>query len=205
MEQAAEVSTVEYWDKRYATKKTVFEYYVPWSIVKSTLKGSVTYFGCALNVGCGTSRLCADLAKEGFNSVISIDFSSIVIEHMQLQYRSDSRMQWFHSSCTSLSLGNNSIDFVIDKGTFDCLCASPSAERDISLYLGELSRILSVRGRAAIISFGPPAIRNRFFSLGLGQMKVIDTKQTVKVGFPGVFYYVYILRADRDNFRLSNI
>ena len=84
-----------------------------------------------LVIGCGTSKLSAQLADAGFGEVVSIDNDSECISHMKKMHRDDERLKWFtydivepeslqtDEHTTNIILGK--FDLVVDKGTLDAI------------------------------------------------------------------------------------
>jgi ubiquinone/menaquinone biosynthesis C-methylase UbiE len=192
-------SCVDYWDGHYQTDKAPFDWYHPWSEIKPLLTSYVVFSGVALNVGCGTSSMSADLLTDGFTTVHSIDFSDIVVDHMRAQTRNDSRLKWAVADCTDLSFPDGSIDYVFDKGTFDCLTTSPSAAPKIEAYLNGVSRVLAVNGCFVIVSFGSLRTRTRYFRPVEHVLKLIAELTIPKLGIEGATHHVYVLRRQWDD------
>jgi ubiquinone/menaquinone biosynthesis C-methylase UbiE len=193
-EEEPDFSSPSYWNAHYGKATDVFEWYQPWPSFKPFLKASVVYHGRALNVGCGTSQMSLQLLKDGFQKVISIDFSEIIINQMTARYAREARLEWRTADCTNLTFANNSIDFAFDKGTFDCLSAAVDAADRISQYLHSIARCIVDDGCLIIISFGPPDTRQRFFKPLEKQLKLVDTIQVPNPGINGAFHYLYVLR-----------
>jgi SAM-dependent methyltransferase len=187
-------SCVEYWNGRYQTDKAPFEWYRPWSEIKPLLRSYVVFSGTALNVGCGTSSMSTDLLGDGFTKVYSIDFSDVVIKHVLTTNRADPRVQWSVADCTNLTFPDRSIEYVFDKGTFDCLTTSPNAVNKVATYLKNVVRVLAVDGCFVLVSFGSPLTRARYFKSVENILNLVATLTVPKPGIEGAAHYVYVLR-----------
>ena len=81
-----------------------------------------------VQVGCGNSSFSPDLYQAGFQNIVNIDFSSVVIERMQTQHADKSKMEWKVADMTKLDqvFSPASFDIVIDKAAMDALMVSQS-------------------------------------------------------------------------------
>jgi hypothetical protein len=62
--------------------------------------------------------LTADLFTLGYKNQISVDFSQVVINAMQIKY-SELKTQWSVMDVRKLDLASGTIDIAIDKSTLD--------------------------------------------------------------------------------------
>jgi ubiquinone/menaquinone biosynthesis C-methylase UbiE len=196
MDPDADASGIEYWNTRYQVDKSPFDLYHPWPTIKPLLKSFVVFSGTALNVGCGTSPMSEQLLRDGFSRVISVDISDVIIRHLRAKYRSESRLEWQTADCTSLPLDDNSVEYVFDKGTLDCLTTSYQAEEKIAAYLNEVARVLAGDGCAVFVSFGPPVTRERYFRGIHNRMKSLGCVELPKQAVKGGLIYVHVLRKE---------
>jgi SAM-dependent methyltransferase len=198
MENPTEFSTLAYWNAHYAADASAVDWYVPWSSLKPLLKGRVRFSGRFLNIGCGTSPMARDLLKDGFTSVISVDFSDVVVRHMASLHSDCPQLRWLTGDCTQLDLPDNSVDCVLDKGALDCLAAGPDASARIRSYFTRIAHALTFAGTIILVSFGPLAVRRRFFDAEAGDLKLVTTKTITGPG-AGVYYvYLFIRQRPRD-------
>ena len=66
-----------------------------------------------LHLGCGNSTLAADMVLRGYSNHQLVDFSSVVIQQMQLEYP---EFEWRVADVRNLEVCNDaSIDVAIDK------------------------------------------------------------------------------------------
>ncbi|KAI9990172.1 hypothetical protein PInf_020598 [Phytophthora infestans] len=121
-----------------------------------------------LVVGCGNSALSADLAADGFSSLLSVDFSERVIDEMR---RKHPVLQWQVMDMTDMrALEDASFDLVMDKGALDALMAedTPEIKRDALKMLREVRRVLAPGGRYCCVTMAQDFILQHllsFFSL----------------------------------------
>jgi ubiquinone/menaquinone biosynthesis C-methylase UbiE len=94
-----------------------------------------------LNVGCGNSNLAMDLHLDGFQNILSVDYSSVVIDSLNQQYSDHPSLKFQCVDCRNMpELATNSIDFALDKGTLDAvrILGAQNAEA----MLSEICRVL---------------------------------------------------------------
>lgn len=109
-----------------------------------------------LHAGCGTSKIGLELAERG-HAVINVDYSETAVQLMRgVHAGADYRCE----DCRSmLSVGPDSVDLVLDKGTYDSMTANSETRAENARRLTEeFRRVLKVGGRLLIFSsFGPEA------------------------------------------------
>ncbi len=121
----------DYWNKRYEKDAENFEWYQQYGNLKAFLLPILQKYKNPkiLNIGCGNSKISEELYKEGFKNITNIDYSSVVINQMQIQYSSDfESMKFIEMDACDMDFENGSFDVVIDKGTLDSiLCGEGSS------------------------------------------------------------------------------
>mmetsp|Transcript_25332 Transcript_25332/g.45026 ORF Transcript_25332/g.45026 Transcript_25332/m.45026 type:complete len:209 (+) Transcript_25332:207-833(+) len=161
---SANYSKATYWDARYTKDKEPFEWYQSYRGIKHILKPLIKPDAKILVVGCGNSRLSADLFDDASVDVTSIDISQVVIDDMQLKYRKKKGMQFIKMDAKNMDFKDNTYDLIVDKGLSDCLLCGDDGEDDISTSLSEISRVLAPGGVYICVSFGDPDSREDYFS-----------------------------------------
>jgi len=175
----------------------------------------------ALNLGCGTSSLGLELAREPLCvaaelHVVNVDFSPIAIEAMRQIQNSDigtMRNQWLVADIRDMPFQSSSFDLVIDKGTFDAFEASPIRSPDqgthasdadgVASLFKEVNRVLKVSADAAWLQFTHTAPELR-----LEVLSRVAQREAWHIGYKslgedenGFEYFVYFLRR-RPKFEL---
>jgi ubiquinone/menaquinone biosynthesis C-methylase UbiE len=118
-----------------------FDWYQRYSGLKQIITKHAKVTHKILYVGCGTSRLPEEMSAYGYKDINGIDWSSVLITHLQEKYKDQSGLTCkFHHDCSgfcsnrrflvakmsalSLELADNQFDVVIDKGTLDSVLVS---------------------------------------------------------------------------------
>ncbi|KAI5704235.1 hypothetical protein M8J75_003242 [Diaphorina citri] len=127
-----------------------------------------------LNIGCGNSKLSADLYDGGYKNLKNIDMSEVVIKNMNKKYATAKRpgLSFEQMDALNTTYENEQFNVVLDKGTLDALM--PDNKQDtverIEKLFKEVDRILKQGGRYIVISLLQDHIVqflvNYFHSLG---------------------------------------
>lgn len=108
-----------------------------------------------LMVGCGNSKLSADLFDVGFTKMINIDISPIVIKQMcQTNKVKRPDLSFLQMDALNMTFTDSQFSAVIDKGTLDALMPDDSEDSNeqVEKYFSEISRVLRLGGRYVCIS-----------------------------------------------------
>jgi len=182
----------EYWDLRYERDPESFEWFQPWSRIKSKVIQYLQKDGQVLNVGCGNSTLPIEMLSDFNGTITNIDFSSVVINQMKKQYESEKRLVWVNGDCMSTPFENESFDFVIEKGTIDSFVCTLESTKKIPKIIEEIYRVMKHKAYLIVISYGTPSTRNTFFKSSQFDWCLQEVKEIEKINEPGTFHYVYI-------------
>lgn len=101
-------------------------------------------------LGCGNSKLSADLYDVGYNKMVNIDNSGVVIKQMTELHRTDRPGLIFtQMDATALTYTDQSFTAAIDKGTLDALMPDdlPDTVATVEKYWDEIARVLRTGGR----------------------------------------------------------
>jgi hypothetical protein len=80
--------TKDYWDKFFIKRKQAFEWYGEYPQFKGLLANYLKQYTSnpnILTIGCGNSAMSSQMYDDGFQSIINIDFSEVVISEMKLK------------------------------------------------------------------------------------------------------------------------
>jgi len=169
-----------YWDMRYKyTSLDDFDWLEEYAQIRELVARSARAEAGGepriLHVGCGNSRLPRQMYEDGFNNILNVDVSEVVVERMAVRHADCAGMQWRVLDVTDMpDVPSGGFDLVLDKGMFDTVAAAKDSlvedrRREaillVARYLKEVSRVLRPGGVFLCISHSPPAAREPFFSL----------------------------------------
>ena len=124
-------------------------------------------------VGCGNSKLSAEMASDGYPLIDNMDVSDVVLKKMYDLYSSEhTGFEFTAMDATKMNYRDNSFDVCIDKGTFDALACGP--DRSVVCKLTqEMLRV--ARHSVVVVSSGTPDRRVGAFEEFLeGQYESIE-------------------------------
>uniref|UniRef100_A0A8R7R3X3 Methyltransferase-like protein 13 n=1 Tax=Triticum urartu TaxID=4572 RepID=A0A8R7R3X3_TRIUA len=75
-----------YWDERYRKESGPFDWYQKYPALAPLLRLYVRPHQRLLLVGCGNSVFGENMVQDGYQDVVNIDISSVVIEQMKKKY-----------------------------------------------------------------------------------------------------------------------
>eukprot|EP00249_Psilotum_nudum_P008779 c21503_g2_i1 orf=279-728(+) len=78
---------VDYWDRRYKQDTVPYDWYQRYGDVAHLLERYVPKASRIMMAGCGNAVMSKDMVADGYQEIINIDFSSVVIEMMQKKYQ----------------------------------------------------------------------------------------------------------------------
>jgi len=145
-----------------------------------------------LVVGCGNSALSKSLYDDGFTDIESVDYSSVVINQMQVLYRQIPELRFCHMDVRSLTYVDQHFDVVIDKGTLDAVLCGSDSTVNATHMLNECHRVLKNDGVFIVITYGAPQTRLCY----LEQNKY--SWQISTVVLPGT-RYMYVAKKQNDS------
>jgi EEF1A lysine methyltransferase 4 len=110
-----------YWEDRFATEES-FEWLVGWKQVSNQVEKYLKKSDRILIVGCGNCSFSADIYDAGYENIVNIDFSEMVIDKMrQIHSISRPNMSWEVMDMTKMTFEDNAFDVVLDKAAMDAL------------------------------------------------------------------------------------
>uniref|UniRef100_A0A7N1A5G4 Methyltransferase type 11 domain-containing protein n=1 Tax=Kalanchoe fedtschenkoi TaxID=63787 RepID=A0A7N1A5G4_KALFE len=152
----------EYWDKRYASESGPFDWYQKYSALAPLLRLYIPTRSRVLVVGCGNSAFSEGMVKDGYEEVVNVDVSSVVIEAMQRKYIDLPQLKYMQMDVRDMSaFQSGSFDAVCDKGTLDSILCGTDSRENAAKMLHEVERVLKDNGVYLLITYGSPAYRLR--------------------------------------------
>jgi SAM-dependent methyltransferase len=198
----AQYKAQAYWDSRFE-KESAYEWL-------GTLRDFAPQLSAALAdlcgrparvlvVGCGNSRLSADLqAREPLWDIVSVDYSKVVVENMRLAYP---HLTFLVDDMTMLrSSEAGSFDAVIDKAAMDALVTdegdpwnpSESSKTSVDAMMASVARVLKRAGVLFQISFQQPHFRRKHLERGMANSLVAwSPVQTLTAADVGMGYFCF--------------
>lgn len=184
----------EYWDERYKRDNEIYDWYQKWEHLKSILIPEFPNHNSALDVGCGNSTIPIELINEGFQKVVGMDISKVVIDQNKEKYSDIKNLEFIEGDVLSMKnlFDDNSFDVVFDKGTMDCLMSSLPTSRNVPTMMLEILRVLKPNGLFIEVSYGTPKTRFSFFEDLKIHWIVSEPKKVQNPNEEDHFHYIYI-------------
>ncbi|GAB4859031.1 hypothetical protein Ancab_010499 [Ancistrocladus abbreviatus] len=149
-----------YWDIRYSQESGPFDWYQRYCSLAPLLNLYLPRGSRILVVGCGNSALGEGMVDDGYEDVVNIDISYVVIEAMRKKYCNRPQLKYIKMDVRDMStFQTGSFDAVIDKGTLDSLLCGNNSQQDAAMMLEEVGRVLKEQGIYMLITYGAPASR----------------------------------------------
>ncbi|KAF8398344.1 hypothetical protein HHK36_017271 [Tetracentron sinense] len=150
-----------YWDTRYVQEAGPFDWYQRFFALRPFVRKFIPSSSSrVLMVGCGNAVMSEDMVKDGYEDIINIDISSVVIDMMRKKYADIPQLKYMQMDVRDMSFfPDESFDSVIDKGTLDSLMCGTDAPISAAQMLGEVSRLLKPGGVYMLITYGDPTVR----------------------------------------------
>ncbi|XP_048214276.1 eEF1A lysine and N-terminal methyltransferase isoform X1 [Perognathus longimembris pacificus] len=151
-----EFGSVDYWEKFFQQRgKKAFEWYGTYLDLCGVLHKYIKPREKVLVIGCGNSELSEQLYDVGYQDIVNIDISEVVIKQMKERNASRRpRMSFLKMDMTQMEFPDASFQVVLDKGTLDAVLTDEE-EKTLQLVdrmLAEVGRVLQVGGRYLCIS-----------------------------------------------------
>ncbi|KAK8704112.1 hypothetical protein V6N13_047745 [Hibiscus sabdariffa] len=130
-----------YWDNRYAHEPAPFDWYQKYSALAPLIRLYVPHrHQRVLVVGCGNSVFSEDMVNDGYEDVVNVDISNVVIEAMQAKYSNRQQLKYIKLDVRDMSpFQAGSFDAVIDKGTLDSILCGNNSRQNAAQMLDEVS------------------------------------------------------------------
>ncbi|KAM9706856.1 eEF1A lysine and N-terminal methyltransferase isoform 1-T1 [Dama dama] len=151
-----EFGSVDYWEKFFQQRgKKAFEWYGTYLELCGVLHKYIKPREKVLVVGCGNSELSEQLYDVGYQDIVNIDISEVVIKQMKERNASRRpRMSFLKMDMTQMEFPDASFQVVLDKGTLDAVLTDEEEKtlQQVDRMLAEVGRVLQVGGRYLCIS-----------------------------------------------------
>ncbi|GFY49836.1 eEF1A lysine and N-terminal methyltransferase [Trichonephila inaurata madagascariensis] len=155
----------DYWNEFFAKQKSQpFEWYGEYDSLSDVLDKYIHPKNKVLVIGCGNSKLSADLYDVGICNSISVDISASVINQMKERYGRDRpKMSFEVMDVFKLPFEEGSFSVVIDKGTLDALLTDTSQEVNdrIDTMFSQIDKVLHNGGRYLCFSLLQEHVLNK--------------------------------------------
>ncbi|CAM6087950.1 unnamed protein product [Calypogeia fissa] len=110
--------------------------------------------------GCGNAVISEDMVNDGYQDIVNVDISSVVIEVMQKKYKDVPQLSYLRLDVREMKMFKDAtFDAFIDKGMFDSLMCGASAPYSAAKMLEEVRRVLRPGGVYMLITYGDPRVR----------------------------------------------
>ncbi|XP_033007099.1 eEF1A lysine and N-terminal methyltransferase isoform X2 [Lacerta agilis] len=149
--RARDFSSAGYWERFFRERGgRAFEWYGEWQDLRASLGRYLRPRDSILVAGCGNSELSEQLYDEGYQDIINVDISEVVIKQMQERNAHlRPKMTYMVMDVLQMDFPDERFQVVLDKGTLDALLTDEEettlsrAER----MFAEISRVLQFGGR----------------------------------------------------------
>lgn len=113
-----------------------------------------------LHIGCGSSTVAQSLFPKGYEYILNIDFSQVVIKQMEKMVLSQplpNTIEWLYQDVTDmLAISSNVFNIVIDKGgCMDCILLAYTSKKNDHAFtkmMEEIQRVLKKDGIMYVLS-----------------------------------------------------
>ncbi|GKV06856.1 hypothetical protein SLEP1_g18679 [Rubroshorea leprosula] len=137
-----------YWNNRYANESGPFDWYQKYPSLAPLIRLYVPHnHQRILVVGCGNSAFSEGMVDDGYEEVVNVDISSVVIKAMQNKYQSRPQLKYVEMDVRDMgTFEAGSFDAVIDKGTLDSILCGNNSRGNATRMLEEVGRVLKDNG-----------------------------------------------------------
>ncbi|XP_024403390.1 uncharacterized protein [Physcomitrium patens] len=148
-----------YWDNRYSQDVGSFDWYQRYGGLAPLINMYMPKTNNLLMVGCGNAVISEDMVNDGYQTIMNIDISQVVIDAMIEKYKDMPQLQYQRMDVRSLGFKDGEFDSILDKGMFDSLMCGSSAPTSAASMIKEVRRVLKPGGVYMLITYGDPRVR----------------------------------------------
>ncbi|XP_074858669.1 eEF1A lysine and N-terminal methyltransferase isoform X1 [Carettochelys insculpta] len=153
---AREFGSAQYWERFFRQRgPRAFEWYGGYPQLCAALHKYVRPRDKVLVVGCGNSELSEQMYDVGFQDIVNVDISEVVINQMrERNTHKRPKMSYLLMDMLQMDFQDSRFQVVLDKGTLDAILVDEeeaTLER-VDRMFAEISRVLQVGGRYLCIS-----------------------------------------------------
>ncbi|KAF9674334.1 hypothetical protein SADUNF_Sadunf10G0116500 [Salix dunnii] len=130
-----------YWDNRYSSESGPFDWYQKYPSLAPLINLYIPrhVHPRILVVGCGNSAFSEGMVSDGYEDVVNIDISSVVIEAMKKKHSNHPQLKYIEMDVRDMSeFQSGSFDAVIDKGTLDSILCGNDSRNNATKMLKEV-------------------------------------------------------------------
>ncbi|BBN08017.1 hypothetical protein MPTK1_4g08130 [Marchantia polymorpha subsp. ruderalis] len=149
-----------YWDNRYSQDAGSFDWYQRYSGLSPIITKYISKTHRILMVGCGNAVISEDMVNDGYQEIVNVDISQVVIDAMVKKYKDVPQLQYLRLDVREMKFFKDAtFDSIVDKGMFDSLMCGASAPYSAARMLEEVRRVLKPGGVYMLITYGDPRVR----------------------------------------------
>ncbi|CAM9386929.1 unnamed protein product, partial [Choristocarpus tenellus] len=115
------------------------EWYHPWATLAPFLTQYMDEDDMILVCGCGNSEMSVDMYDDGFENIVNVDISRVVILQMEDLYE-EYNMTWKAMNLKQTNFPDEKFDVALDKGCLDAILCGMDGTQKAKDYLQELDR-----------------------------------------------------------------
>ncbi|PNH09834.1 Methyltransferase-like protein 13 [Tetrabaena socialis] len=150
----------EYWDERYAREPAAFDWYQGYTGLKTMLHRVFPLESRLLQIGVGSSRLQEDMVKAGWQSIVNVDYSRVIIGQMAELHKGYEQLEYSVADARSMpEIEDATFDGVLDKGTLDAVLCGEQSAAGAAAMLAECYRVLKPGCCLLLVTYGDPSSR----------------------------------------------
>ncbi|OAE22963.1 hypothetical protein AXG93_2997s1270 [Marchantia polymorpha subsp. ruderalis] len=149
-----------YWDNRYSQDAGSFDWYQRYSGLSPIITKYISKTHRILMVGCGNAVISEDMVNDGYQEIVNVDISQVVIDAMVKNDSGTGQSQNFEYYLRVHVLVDTEVGVsVLSYRMFDSLMCGASAPYSAARMLEEVRRVLKPGGVYMLITYGDPRVR----------------------------------------------